>query len=318
MRPFLEVESLSPEKSLVGPVIAQRDSDITLVEYVGAVKRARWTLAILVGVGLMAGAALGALLPRKYTATIVFAPVSQSQQGGQMDAISSIMAQFGALSSLAGLSGGESHRSQETIAVLKSYLITEKFISKNDLLPELFPDRWSASAKRWLASDSRRVPTLWDGARLFHKKIRAVEVDSKTGIVSMSITWRNPQEVASWANGLVAMTNQYLRAQAIREAQRNIAYLSSQALETNLVPVKEAIYELLETEIDKEMIARGTKEYAIKVLDPAQTPERPSSHGVAFWTVLGAAGGLSAGLLFLFLNLAWSRSTADIDAIGAE
>ncbi len=84
----------------------------------------------------------------------------------------------------------------------------------------------------------------------------------------MEITWTNPEQAAAWANGLVAMTNDYLRSEAITEAQRNIDYLNQRAANTTLMPVKQVIYGILENEINKEMLARGTKEYALKVSIP--------------------------------------------------
>jgi len=49
--------------------------------------------------------------------------------------------------------------------------------------------------------------------------------DPKTGLVTLSITWNDPNIAAKWANGLVRMANDYLRDQAIEESERNIAYL---------------------------------------------------------------------------------------------
>ena len=62
---------------------------------------------------------------------------------------------------------------------------------------------------------------------------------------------------AKWANGLVAMANQHLRSKALVESERNIAYLNDQAAKTDVVPVRQAIYSILQSEINKEMLARG-------------------------------------------------------------
>jgi uncharacterized protein involved in exopolysaccharide biosynthesis len=98
----------------------------------------------------------------------------------------------------------------------------------------------------------------------------------------------------------VRVTNQYLRDKAIREAERNIQYLNEQASRTNVVEAQKAIYSLLESEINKEMVARGRDEYALKVIDPAFVPERPSSPGPLVLGLLGLGLGCTAAVLIAF------------------
>lgn len=284
------------------------DDDISIAEYFAVLRRARWLILGFVAACTLGGAITGLLLPAKYTATVVVAPVSSSSSGEHMGGLSSLVSQFSGLASLAGLSIGQSSQASQTLAVLNSYALTERYIAKNHLLPELYASRWNATSKRWDVSDPDKVPTLWKAARFFHKKISDIKNDVKTGIVTMEITWTNPKEAAKWANGLIRMTNDYLRAKAIAEAQRNIDYLNEQAAKTTQVPVREAISSILESQMDKEMLARGTPEYALKVLDPAQPPEIPSSFKPITWTLIGLLGGLGLSLLLAFFRVAWSRS----------
>ncbi len=53
----------------------------------------------------------------------------------------------------------------------------------------------------------------------------------------------------------------------------------------------------METEIKNEMIARGRTEYALRVIDPAQTPERKSFPRPILWTAGAFLGGIFLGLL---------------------
>jgi len=283
------------------------DDEITLAEYFRVIRRARWRIFGFVAVCTVAALLLGLLRQTRYTAVIVVAPVSSSSSGSQMGGVSSIISQFGGLASLAGISIGQDAKRAETLTVLESGALTERYIADNNLLPVLYPKLWNAQTRTWKTSDPYKQPTLWKANRYFGKKIRLVSIDTKTGIVTMQITWTDPQQAATWANGLVAMTNDYLRTQAIAEAQRNIDYLNEQAAKTNVVTVKQVIYNILETEVNKEMLARGTKEYALKVLDPAQPPETPSSLPAVGWMFLGFAGGLGLSLLFAFFRIVWGR-----------
>jgi capsular polysaccharide biosynthesis protein len=193
---------------------------------------------------------------------------------------------------------------EEAIAVLQSELITENYVREANLLPVLYAKRWDPAAKHWKADDRGAVPTLWMANLYFKKHVRDVKEDKQTGLVTMRITWTDPVAAAKWANDLVRVTNQYMRDKAIQESQKNIDYLTDQAAKTSVVEARSAIFSIMKDEVNKQMIARGRDEYALKVLDPAQPPEIPSSPSAM---LLGAAG---AGLgLVLSALLVWRRSS---------
>jgi uncharacterized protein involved in exopolysaccharide biosynthesis len=243
--------------------------------------------------------AIGAIISQKqYKGTVQFSVVTQDQKGGA----GGLMSSFGALASLAGVSvGGESDK-YEPIALLESRFLTEMYIQQNNLLPILFPKAWDAQAGRW--KDPATAPTLWKGDAQF-KKIRAVVTDAKTGLVTVSITWPDPEVAAKWANGLVALTNKQMRERALHESDRHITYLREQAERTELVPVQQALSTLMENEYKESMLAGGTEEYSLKVIDPAFVPETPSSLRRSLVTLIGLLGGLFISIVFVFIRASW-------------
>jgi uncharacterized protein involved in exopolysaccharide biosynthesis len=259
-------------------------------------RRKRLIIGVTVACGL---GALGAtpFVTKQYEATIIVSPVETEPGSGQGGALSSLASQFGSLASIAGIATPSDTRKAENVAVLKSRALTEHYVEENHLLPVLFAKQWDPQKRGWKPTDPAKAPTLWKANQLFTKHIRKITTDSKTGLVTMTIEWKNPQEAATWANGLVRMTNDYMRQKAIAEAGRNIAYLTAEAARTDLVGVRQAIYSVLENEIDKEMLARGTDEYALKVIDPAQAPEKPSYPLPWLWLVVGLVGGLTLSVL---------------------
>jgi len=285
------------------PVIQEQ---ISLKEVIQDLWLRKWTTAALCLFMAVAAGAAAVLLPKTYEASILVSPdvntPGESRMGG---GLGSALSQMGGLASLAGLSLGMNSHSAETVAVLKSETLTETFIQQNNLLPVLYPKLWDARLQRWKVSDPAKVPTLWKANREFDHHIRFVSSDPKTGLVTLTIDWKDPRQAAAWANGLVKETNDFLRAKAISEADRNIAYLESEAAKTDMVGVKEAIYGVLEDEIDKEMLARGNDEYALKVLDPAQPPERASSPEPVLWVLLAVFAALLFAVLASFTRVAW-------------
>ncbi|MGA8940214.1 MAG: Wzz/FepE/Etk N-terminal domain-containing protein [Acidobacteriaceae bacterium] len=269
---------------------ASRD-EFTLRDLAGEFWASKVAYSIIISVFTLTGVAIGILSPKEYEATTVVMPATDDSSS-HLGSLGSLAAQYGGIASLAGISLPESSKQVEAIAVLKSELLTQQFIQRNNLLPVLYPKLWDPRTKTWRTSDPEKMPTLWKANRLFARTIRQVE-EGKGGLITLQITWRDPQDAANWANQLVTMTNSYLRNKAIAEAERNIAYLNEQASKTTVLEARQAIYSLLESEIDREMVARGRIEYALRVIDPAYAPDRPSSAGPLLRGLLGFGLGFT-------------------------
>jgi uncharacterized protein involved in exopolysaccharide biosynthesis len=246
-------------------------------------------------------------MPSEYQATVIVSPVTNSSSGGGGRLAASV-AQLGGLASLAGISVEGDNRRAEALAILQSEALTQKYIADNGLLTVLFSDKWDAVEKKWKVGLRDPDPTLWEANRLFEQRIRTVADDKKSGMVKLTITWTDPHLAAKWANDLVALTNTYLRDKAIAESERHMAYLSDQATKTDIAHVRDAIYDVLETEIKNVMMAKGTDEYALKVMDPAVPPERKFSPKRALWLGGGALGGLFLSILIVVVRATWRRN----------
>ena len=285
--------------------------EMTLREFVVLLwsRRKFVVLTTALATSLATGASF--LIDKSYQASVVVVAVTDPDSNGRLGSSGGLVSQIGGLASLAGLSVGADNKKAESLAVLESEALTEDFITKNDLLPVIYQNRWDPMRKTWKVSEPEKVPTLWKANQYFKSKVRAVSVDSKSGLVTVSVKWKDPNVAARWANSLVAMANDYLRSRAIQEAERNIAYLNDQASKTDVTGVKQAIYEILQSEIDKAMLARGNLEYALKVVDPAFAPEIASSPKRAVWVSLGFLGGLFLSIVLIFFREAWRVTGLD-------
>jgi uncharacterized protein involved in exopolysaccharide biosynthesis len=249
--------------------------------------RKTWAIAIsTVAAGIAAGL-IAWILPKQYTATTEVSPVDYLG-GGRESGLNSLMSQVSGLASLA-ISTPAATAREESLATLQSTTLTERFIDANNLLPVLFARSWNPVASHW----RNEPPTLWKANRYFATHVRSVVENKKSGLVTLSITWTDPELAARWANGLVELTNDYLRTKAIADSERDIAYLRDEVTKTNAVEIQKAIYSLMETEYRKAMLAKGGQEFALKIIDRAFAPENPSSPQPLLW--LGA--GLSLGFL---------------------
>jgi uncharacterized protein involved in exopolysaccharide biosynthesis len=285
--------------------------ELRLKELVVVLWRGRLLIACVTALFTLAAVVGAFLMPKMYEASIVISPVSASSRGGALGGsgvLNALGSQLGGLAAIAGLSVGTESKKVEAVAVLQSEALTETYIQQNNLLPVLFYQQWDAAGQKWKVKDPKDLPTLWKAYRFFKQSVRTLGTDNKTGLVTLTITWRDPQVAANWANGLVKLANDYLRDRAITQSERNITYLYQEAAKTNVVEARQAIYAVLETEINEQMLARGTNEYAFRVLDPARPPEKAAFPQKVVWLLMGMFGGLLLSCLVVLVRTAWSRA----------
>jgi len=279
--------------------------DLTILDLFGEVWRMRWEALAVVAVLSIASGLLALAVTKQYQASITVSPVADDPSQGRLGALGSALSEFsGISSSLGGLGGPSSSQKAEAVAILQSEAVTEDYIRSKGLLQVLYAKLWDARTGQWKVADARKQPTLWKANQYFKKQIRVITTDTRTGLVTLSIKWRDPKAAAVWANDLVRMTNEYIRNKAITESERNIAYLNEQAQKTDVVGVKQAIYAILQSEINKVMLARGRDEYALRVIDPATPPESAVSPSMILWAVSGMLFGIVICVIFAFFSLA--------------
>jgi uncharacterized protein involved in exopolysaccharide biosynthesis len=271
---------------------------LTLLELIAILKaRRRSILWVSVFVAALAGA-WQIITPREYRASVLVSIASDDR--GRLGALSSIASQLGPLASLAGAAGIGGPQKSEPLAVLKSRFLAQKFILENNVL-EIFYTPTSVRQKFLQALGLRKKPTIGKATDYFIEKISRVALDAKTGLITLSVTWRDPKLAALWANGMIELTNRYLRDKAIAESQRHIEYLTDQALKTSLVDLRTAVSSLIENEVKQSMLARGNDEFALVIIDPAVIPDEPSSPGFALCLLAGALAGFALSVFAIYL-----------------
>ncbi|MDB5970487.1 MAG: polysaccharide chain length determinant protein [Hydrocarboniphaga sp.] len=263
--------------------------------------RSRWLLiAFCALLGAAVGSAIALYIKPVYRAEILMLPVARDQSEG---GIGSLPGQLGGLASLAGLSlGQESDRKIEAVATLQSRALTEAFISEENLLPILFADRWDASQSKWDVKDPKDIPTLWDGNRVFSRRVRFMTEEKKTGLITVAVEWTNPELAQKWVTELVRRTNELLKKRAIERAEANIQFVQTQLQSATVIEVRQTLFHLIEGQIKVIMLAQSSADYAFNVLDPAVVPKervRPKRSLIASLFLLG---GLLLAALYALVN----------------
>jgi uncharacterized protein involved in exopolysaccharide biosynthesis len=181
---------------------------------------------------------------------------------------------IGGVASLIGVNlGGGDSATEEALGVLKSREFTEKFISDLNLMPVLYAKIWDAQAKKWKV-DEKHQPTPAKAYKLFDKRIRSVVPEKKTSLLTLNIDWTDRFAAAAWANELVSRLNLEMRQREMARADSAVGYLEKEFETTTAVATREAIGRLIEAQVKQRMYAVVTPEFAFRVIDKAQPPDR--------------------------------------------
>ena len=167
----------------------------------------------------------------------------------------------------------------------------------------LFPKDWDADRQRWKPADPDEVPSLADGVREFDRRVRAVDEDRRTGLVTLSIEWRDRKVAADWANDMVRRANARMQARSIDEARRTIEYLTREASSEDSVAVREGLYKIVESQYKSMALASVRQDFAFRVIDAAVPPDADDiafPRRAVFAAVGGFVGLLIGGVLLLF------------------
>lgn len=285
---------------------------LTLGELV-RILASRWQLIlglVLAGAALAVGLSL--LVTPIYRSSVLIAPsVRDTAVAG---GLANIVNQIGSLSSLAGEMGlgASATRKDVWIATLRSRELARMLIARDQMMPELFHSRWDAVTKTWKPPrfGGKAEPTPDDAVELLLDKVLSITEDKRTGLVTVSVDWRDSELAARWANDLVALANAEIRTSLIDENQRSVAFLEKELEKTRVVAREQIIHRLVESRMNESMLINARADYAFTVIDPAT----PSDKDRRFrpqrlrYALIGSLLGLLAATMVILVSMGRPRS----------
>jgi len=276
------------------------EDEIDLLEYWRVLWGSRKLILAVTLAAAVLAAGISLLMPNIYRAEVLLAPVSDD--AGKGGGLSAALGGLGGLASLAGMSLPGGGNIEESLAVLKSREFLWRFVKDEKLMPVLFEDDWDEEKKSWKDADPEKQPTLWSAYRKLTKGVLNIDQDKKSNLVTLSIEWKDPELAAKWANSLVERLNAFLRQRAIEESKASLKYLNEALQKTQLEDVRKALFELISQEQKKAMLANTRVQYAFKVLDSAQAPDKKARPKRSLIVILAAFVAGFLVMVFVFIR----------------
>jgi LPS O-antigen subunit length determinant protein (WzzB/FepE family) len=281
------------------PAISVDDDRVNLPELWRILWDGRWLLVGITMVFTVTAIIFSLTATKWYRAETLLAPADPTT-GLQLPAQ---LASFAVLADI-NVTGSST---AEALAVLQSRGFTRAFIQENDLMAVLFPDLWDSETGRWRPESADDPPDLRDGVAFFDT-IRSVSENSMNGHVTLAIEWTDPARAADWANMLVDRLNERMRQRAIRDAEAHRVYLEAALAEANVVALQQSIARLLETEMQRLMLAEANPDFAFRLIDRAEPPRLLSWPRRNLVVALGFGVGAVISLFALFVFRTFRRS----------
>lgn len=240
-------------------------------------------LAAVLAVCTLGAVAYALLATPMYRAEIVVVDVDPGGDGQPL--AGGLLGQLGGIGARAGLGGPRFGAGYARgLALLTSHAFVREFIERNDLLPALFPK----------ASEDN-PPTMWDAVIRFKRHHYSVSLDKESGLTTLSILWTDAGVAAKWANAAITLANEIAREQDKSDAERSIRYLEEQIRSTNVVELQRVLYNLVEAEQRKLMLANARPGYLFHVVDPAVAPMLRAKPHRKLVVIIGFVIGLLLG-----------------------
>jgi len=223
----------------------------------------------------LVGAFLGAVLG--YASTYLRDPLYQAEvvlaPANSRGAATGLAQLLGPLQGIARSSlalGDDADLSERAVTILRSRSFTEKFVEAQGLVEVLTPQ---SRLDRWLGRPPVDPPLrLYEAARLFRTSVSAVRVDVRTGFVTVSVRWSDPDKAADWANTVAAAVNEEARKRAVADADNAIEFLQEELKGQSTVAIQSAINQLIESQLNNKMLAKTRPQYVYATLSPAMPP----------------------------------------------
>ena len=274
---------------------SEDEDEIDLLELIRTLLQAWKTIVgiTIFCIGLAVTYALHA--PEVFKAETLLAPAYEAKSDA-----SSALSQFGGLAAMAGISIPSSTNTERVLATLETRGFLKTFVKTNNLLPKIFSDYWDESSDTWVLEEGQDQFKITDAIPVLQEAIK-IE-DKKSGLISLSISWRDPATAAEWANDLVKQVNEQLREKAIADSKKRVGYLEQELAKTTLQDMRAVLYNLLESEKQKAMLANVNEDFALEVIDPAISPQIPEKPKRQLIIALGGVCGVFLGIFAVFFG----------------
>jgi len=262
-----------------------KPNENSLFLFLDLIKEYRQTFLVSILVPSLAGLLYALIATSLFRADVII--ISNQEEG---ESLVNLSRQYSGLAAMAGinLGGGRGlvDKTDRSLAILTSRSFIEEFVQKQNIRKHLFSNLWDTKQNSWKEGEPSAALTY----KLMIGNVIEVDIDRRTNLITISVTWEDPVLAAQWANLIIEDINKKIREQEIQELQKSIDFVQVQLDNSDSSgSLNTVMFNLIEELTKKVMIANVREEFAFKIIDPAVVPElkyKPSKTNIVIISFL--------------------------------
>ena len=291
-----------------------KDDSITFISFLKTILRNIKLISVFVMFFAISSVAYSLFLTNQYTSILTVAPSTEENTAEAPGGI-------GGIANLVGINLSSGNRSEFIIELASSKSFAIDFIEKNNLVPKIIASNgWNSSSgslkynakiydvqsNAWIRKKPRgastNVPSAQEAYKVWKRKIFSSNVDKRTNFLDLSFTHYSPNFAKELADLFLSDLNQKIRDKDIQEATRAIDYLNVEVDSVELSEVRAALFQLIQKQHQKRMLANAKEEYAAEVINRPLVEEYKSKPSRAIICIVGTFLGFVISLMYIFLR----------------
>ena len=279
-----------PKTAQLYPV--EQGDKLDLVEVWGIVIKYKFTIISFAVIATIVAIFHIKSLPNIYKTELLMVPSSLVRpMVSSGNIVSSILSGGRTSSTSTGVMG------DRALVQLKTRNFLNGYIQENDLKQILFADQWDSKKMDWI---DKKEPSDEDAFELFNGMLGAGGIQkSDANLVSLYILWEEPShfnKIANLTNDLARRINIEGKKREIKRAEANISFLKKEIEMTDIFNFQLLLYDMIESQMQKIMIANVSDEFIFSIIEPAVLPKKPKQKHVVLILFLGLLLGTMLGI----------------------
>ncbi|MFL2482617.1 MAG: Wzz/FepE/Etk N-terminal domain-containing protein [Woeseiaceae bacterium] len=189
-----------------------------------------------------------------------------------------------------------------SIVAAKSYDFQSKKIQYDPKIYNEDKGEWVRKAKR----NRQAKPSYLEIYSSYLDQV-SVTTDKVTNLVTISVEHISPIFAKELLVLIIDEANELMRDRDLRESSDAIAFLNTEIPKSSLITMKEAINNLVQAQLEKQMLSKINTEYILKVIEPPFIPEEKSRPLRAVICIFGTLIGGILAIIVVFIRNYSSR-----------
>ena len=234
---------------------------------------------------------------------------------------SSMMSSLSGLASIAGINIPDSNQDKTNLVIetIKSRAFLKHLILNHNILPSLMAVEsydsdtkqlifnkkiYDVTREKWVRTPSKGQPvepTYLEAHEVYSNQL-SIKKNKVTGFLDISMDHLSPYFASELIQIVIKEANELLRQQDLKESTDAINFLTTELSKSNILSIKESINLLVQSRLETQMMARISKDYVLKVLEPPFVPEKKFKPKRAIICIVITLLGGMLSLVWIFLK----------------